>query len=147
MIKTGLNLLERRLVCCCICLGWVMILLSSRLLLLLCFALIFCCYECGGGMCVGWGCREREGGCSAGIPTHLAHLAFALPLCRISPATHGKRDVLFVKHSALRAVHAILVFQASGTQRRLHDVAARLAGGAPLSSFIGLSRAPFCFYF
>lgn len=35
-----------------------MILLSS--LLLLCFAPIFCCYECGGGMCTGWG--NRGGG-------------------------------------------------------------------------------------
>lgn len=69
----------------------VMILLSS--LFLVCSD--FSCYECGGGMCVGRG--------SAGIPTPLAHLALAPP-----PATHAEGDVWFVKHSALRAVPAIL---------------------------------------
>lgn len=65
-------------------------------------------------MCVGRGNRGE----SAGIPTHLAHLAFALLLRRILPATYGKGDVLFVKHSALWAMHAMLVFLGPGDAAR-----------------------------
>ena len=118
-----------------------MILLSS--LVLLCFAPISCCYECGGGMCMGWG----NGGGSTGIPTHLAHLAFALPLCWISPATHGKWAVLFVKLSAPRAVHAILVFQASGDPEEAAWCGGSVSGRSTIEFIHPPVKGPFLLLF
>lgn len=78
-----------------VCLGWALILLSS--LLLLCFAPIFAAMNVAGE-CARGGVNQEVG--AAGIPTHLAHLAFCSTLSLNLPRrthAHGEGDVLFVK--------------------------------------------------
>lgn len=145
MIRTRLNLLEgkgHRLVCCCICLGWVMIFLSSLLLLVLCFAHIFAAMNVAGECTWGRGNRGGE-------KCRNSHSLGSSCICStpsLNIPRHTWKWECFVCETQCSQGHA---HHPCLSGIRDLETLARCGGSVRMRSTTEfcLSRAPFCFYF